>query len=79
MKHTLWIVAGFALGCASAPDRMTPTSDAAVRDGVDPVGSYSLTTTVDGMAVAGQLRITGTRGAWGGAFHNAVGGRRTGR
>ncbi|MBW3553070.1 MAG: hypothetical protein KY466_06160 [Gemmatimonadetes bacterium] len=69
MKHTLWIVAVFALACASVFDQTTPASDAAVRGEVDPVRSYSCTTTVDGMAVDGQLQITGTRGEWGGAFH----------
>lgn len=75
MKHTLWIVAvsglSFAGACASAPDaaQTTPASEAAARGELDPVGSYTFSTIIQGMAVDGQLRITGTRDAWGGTIY----------
>ena len=76
MKSTHWIVAGLALAlagaCASAPEQGPIDTSAASSAEVDPVGSYSFTTTVQGTAVDGQLRITGTRGAWGGAFYTPV-------
>lgn len=79
MKNTPWIVAvsvlALATACASAPGQAPPDAthaSAEARGDVDPVGRYTFTTTVQGMAVDGQLQITGTPGAWGGSFHTPV-------
>ena len=75
MKNTLRIVAVsgliFAVACASAPDgaQTTPASEAAARGEVNPVGSYTFSTVIQGMAVDGQLRVNGTQDAWGGTIY----------
>ncbi len=53
----------FLAGCASAGGR-----DAVPTD-VDPVGSYTLTTTIQGTQVNGQMRIQGEPGAYSGAVY----------
>ena len=72
MKRSLSILAAILLGtvgCASpGPAARDAGNPAAVAE-VDPVGSYTVSTTVQGMAVDGQLRITGSRGAWGGTLY----------
>ena len=50
--------------CATAG---TPGEDGPVD--VDPVGSYTLTTIIQGTPVRGQMRITGEPGAWAGAVY----------
>lgn len=71
MKSMSWILVltGLVAGCASAPDG---TATDTPSTGLDPVGSYTFTTTVQGMAVDGQLRITGSTGAWGGSLYSTA-------
>ena len=57
--------------CASAGDPAESATPATPAE-LDPVGSYTFSTTVQGMAVDGQLRITGSRGAWGGSLYSDV-------
>lgn len=57
-------------GCATAPRDAPGDPTAAATAELDPVGTYALSTTVQGMAVDGQLRITGTRGDWGGSLYS---------
>lgn len=51
--------------CASTPRADAPTD-------VDPTGTFSLSTTVQGMAVDGQMRIAGEPGAYDGSFYSDV-------
>ncbi|HUG42037.1 MAG TPA: hypothetical protein VMM12_16330 [Longimicrobiales bacterium] len=74
MKNTLSIImlSALAAACGSAPAQPGETAapTAAARGELDPVGTYAFSTTVQGAAVDGQLRITGSRGAWGGSFYS---------
>lgn len=58
------VVAMLVAGCASSPE-VEPAPAAAL----DPVGTYSLSTTIQGMAVDGQMRITGTPGSYDGSAY----------
>lgn len=71
----VWIPVIFALaaGCASTPQAPASTSaEAAASTALDPAGSYVLSTTVQGMAVDGQMRIDGSPGAWSGSIYTDV-------
>lgn len=63
------LVAALATACASAPAEPVETAaTAGARAELDPVGTHSFSTTVQGAAVDGQLRITGSRGDWSGVI-----------
>jgi hypothetical protein len=71
LKNTSAFLLVIALAaCASAGDPASAGPAAPAE--LDPVGSYSFSTTVQGMAVDGRLRITGSRGAWGGSLYSDV-------
>lgn len=79
MKRTLVLIAVSALaaGCASAPADAPMGADpameaATVAPRLDPVGHYTLSTSVQGRAVDGRIRITGARGSWGGSIYTQV-------
>lgn len=74
MRKVVWIVGLGLLGaCASAPEPAPPAPAALEQPTeVDPVGTYTFSTTVQGMAVDGQMRIGGSRGSWGGSIYSDV-------
>ena len=82
MNKTLLLLtaAGLVAGCASAPaDAPEPrgaaepaTSAVTVAPRLDPVGSYTFSTTVQGMGVDGRMRINGSPGSWSGSFYTDV-------
>lgn len=67
----LWLPAMFVLaaGCGSAPQSPAPS---AASMALDPVGSYVLSTNVQGQAVDGRIRIGGSPGAWSGTLYSHV-------
>lgn len=67
------VLLALATGCASAPQSPPPSAaGAAASMTLDPVGSYVLSTNVQGRAVDGRMRIDGSPGAWSGTMYTDV-------
>lgn len=77
MKPTalIFLLSVVVVACASGaadPEAGPGPAAAAAPAELDPAGSYTFSTTVQGMAVDGRLRITGSGGAWGGSMYTDV-------
>lgn len=76
MKHLCMVaILAVVTGCASVPAADTAPAtgaDAAASFGLDPVGTYVLSATVQGMAVEGQMGIIGEPGDWSGSLYTDI-------
>lgn len=58
---------------AAGPAASDPAADAAMVAGrLDPVGAYTVTTSIQGRSVEGRLEIHGSPNAYGGSLYTAV-------
>lgn len=64
------IAATIAIAVTLGACASTPRADAPAD--IDPTGTFSLSTTIQGMAVDGQMRIAGEPGSYDGSFYSDV-------